>query len=189
MVVNGSEQMLLNELTRLEHAIKKRQKRIEEVAEKAAHSAPKRYVVDVPITVESTTARLAMVTRSVVIDRTGRAFRCRQIAGTSTVIGTLSDMATAAKISLPPANRALSFMWQVRDTYTDRTWSNAFLPDLALASGKNGPLELDQPAKLPPGTLLEVTVMPILTASAVTFFMSAASEYSVQFSFIGDEIY
>lgn len=184
------EQMLLNDLERTDRAIALRKKRLDAVLEKHLRSTPKRYLVDIPIKVQTAAnlARFEPVTRSFVVDKDCKAFRCRQLVATPSAIGTLDDLSAAAKVSLFAMNRSLSYTWQVRDTYTDRAWQSVGLPDLALASGKNGGLLLPRPNVLPSGTVVEVTVMPILTYNEVQFFLSSVTEYSVQIGFIGDEV-
>lgn len=191
MPVLESQQTLVNELAALDRAISQRRKRLLSQAEKKLRCQAHIELVDLPIAVQTAanSARLQPVTRSFVVSKDCKAFRVRRIVATSSAIGTMDDISgVAAKLSLFPMNRSLSYEWQVRDTYTDRAWQSAPLPDLAAASGKNGGLELPRPNVLPAGTIVEVTVMPILTFDEVSFFLSSVSEYSVQFGFIGDEV-
>lgn len=190
MPVLESQQMLVNELDRLDRAISQRKKLLGN-GEKKLRCVPHVELVDLPIKVQTqaNVARYALVKRSFVVRKDCKAFRVRRIVATPSAIGTLDDISgVAAKLSLFAMNRSLSYEWQVRDTYTDRAWQSAPLPDLAAASGKNGGLELPRPNVLPAGTIVEVTVMPILTFDEVAFFLSSVSEYSVQFGFVGDEV-
>jgi hypothetical protein len=190
MQTQDVDQMLLNDLARLDRAIEgRKRRRTAKPSKKPLRCDARRYLVDVPIAVSSTSARMQPITRTVVIDRVCKAFRCRELVATTAAIGTMVDTDVATKISLPAFSRSLSYQWQVRDTYTDREWQNAFLPDLVLASGKNGGLQLGRPAVLPAGTLLEVTIMPIQTPTTVSYYMSGVTEYAVQLSFVGDEVY
>lgn len=191
MPVNESDQLLVNELRRVERAIEKRQKVLQSLATaKGKQNFNRRYVLDVPLDVVNEDVRNTPVTRSFVVDRDCIQFCCREIVFTPFAVGTLEypgGNTTTGKFSLPPTSY-FWFDWQVRDTYSDRAWQNMPMPSLALASGKVSGLHLGRPAVLPAGTEVLFTVQPLEGASATPTLRFTATSFSVQVSFIGFEV-
>lgn len=190
MPVNESDQLLVNELRRIERAVEKRKKVLESLATaKGKQNFNRRYVVDVPLEIVNDTVRNVPVTRSFVIDRDSLQFCCREIVYTASAVGTLTvppGVEFAGKFSLPPT-AYFWFDWQIRDTYSDRAWQNHPLPSLALGSGKVSGLPLGRPAILPAGTEVLFTIQPLVGASASASAFTATS-FSVQVSFVGYEV-
>ena len=83
MPVNESDQLLVNELRRIERAIEKRQKVLESLSTaKGKQNFNRRYVLDIPLDVVNDTVRNTPVTRSFVVDRDCIQFCCRELVFT-----------------------------------------------------------------------------------------------------------
>lgn len=194
MPVNESDQLLINELRRIERAIEKRKKALDALATaKGKQNFNRRYVLDVPLDIVDGTVVNVPVTRSFVVDRDCIQFCCREVVFTPAAVGTLtfpppSIGSVTGKFSLPPT-AYFWFDWQVRDTYSDRAWQSHPMPSLALGSGKVSGLPLGRPAVLPAGTEVLFTVQPLEGASATSASTRfTATSFSVQVSFVGYEV-
>ena len=187
--MNETEQLLVNEMRRMDGAIKKRQKVFDSLASaKGKQIFNRRYVIDLPIdvNVDGFTVSSQPVYRSVIVDRDCIYFCCKEMVYTVSAVGTVSILedALAGKFSLPNT-KAVWFHWEVRDTYADRSWQNLPLPDFAMGSGKTSGLPLARPAVLPAGTELQFTLMPL--GGTLPAGVEALS-LSVQVSFVGFEV-
>lgn len=207
--MNESEQMLVNELRRIEGAVDKRKKVLESLSEqKNLKVFNRRYVIDLPLTPlrkeiirETGTAYLSdqAVTRSFVIDRDCSYFYCKEIIYTPSTVGSLLDEnaqpVAEGRFSLANTNY-FWFNWEVRDTYSDRSWQNLPVPDLAMGSGKTSGLILGRPAVLPAGTEILTTIYPFPNSFSWgpqenPFGQTAQFEptsFTVQVSFVGFEV-
>ena len=89
-----------------------------------------------------------------------------------------------------------SFLWEIRDTGSDRDWQNAPQPDIFLCSGRLSPLTLPVFGRVKGGSEVEVKVAPILNSPQNGVFftdvtvdphLSSISKITVQLSFHGFE--
>lgn len=199
--MNESEQMLVNEIRRIERAVDKRKKVIEDLSSKKKRNLNRRYVLDIPIELvrvpdfdESFVVNTQPVTRSFVVDRDCVYFCCRELVYTPSVVGALRPVGTdfdviQGKFSIP--NTAyFNFNWEVRDTFTDRAWQNLPLPDLAMGSGKTSGLPVGRFAILPAGSEVLFTLYPLSWAIEDTFGAGGLrpTSLSIQVSFVGFEV-
>lgn len=195
--MNDIDQMRMNELARLERAVASRERMLAQKTSKQRKlvEVPHRYHVSLPITPQSNTENLQAVTRSFVVDRKSNLFLCREMSATAMVVGTINS-GDAGKVSMPAflatatltnPQVPLSYEWQVSDTYRDRSWQSANMPDLAIATGKGGPLRFARPCPLPPGTEVFFTVIPLNAPTSLGYIASVTS-YSLEVSFIGSEV-
>lgn len=198
--MNESEQLLINELRRLDRAIDKRKKAFSALTEaKDKRVFSRRYVLEIPISLRKVQGEFSIsytvdtqpVTRSFVVDKDCINFSCREIVYTVAGVGTLytGSGPTEGRFSFLNTS-VLWFQWEVRDTYTDRAWQNLPMPDLALGSGKTSGLPLGRPAVLLPGTEVSFTVRPLtnyglLPIEQVGF---VPTSYALQVSFVGTEV-
>lgn len=199
--MNESEQMLVNELRRIERAVDKRKKLLEDLSSKKRRNLNRRYVLDIPIDLikvpdfdESFIASTQPITRSFVVDRDCTYFCCRELVYTPSIVGLFrfpspESGTVQGKFSIP--NTAyFGFNWEVRDTYSDRAWQNFPLPDLAMGSGKTSGLPVGRSAILPAGTEVLFTLYPLSWAIEDTYGEGGLSptSLSVQVSFVGFEV-
>ena len=91
-------------------------------------------------------------------------------------------------------NNMLGFDWEIRDTGSDREWSNVPQPDVFLASGRLGPTQLPIFGRMKGGSEIEVKISPFLISlSQGIFFLdiqtniSSIEDITVQVSFHGYE--
>ncbi len=186
-----NEQMMLNELRRLERAINARRKVIEDMGKKPTLSVtPRRYVLDFAFKAPASAAALPPVTRSVVIDREAPVFYCKEMTYAVTAQGTLSVTSVGARITISPHLRDIifPFTYKVRDSATDREWQNLPLPSTALGGGWVGGMPLSKKAMLPAGTELSCEVNPLVAATSVASVFSSIASYTVQITFVGFEV-
>lgn len=59
-------------------------------------------------------------------------------------------------------NNMLGFDWEIRDTGSDREWSNVPQPDVFLASGRLGPSDLPIFGRMKGGSEIEVKISPFM---------------------------
>ncbi len=195
------DQMLINELRRVERALGSRQRALAAVLEKeTARAQPRRYVIEVPIPIPvagQTLGPFEDLVSAFVVDRESKMFCCEEITATCSLVGTLALSTPAvANVSIPiqsglsNAGILVAFTWEVRDTMNDRAWSNLPIPHLAVGGRISG-LPLARPAVLVPGTEVVVNVHPKRVAldPAVTgSLFSTLTSFKVQFSFTGFEV-
>lgn len=196
--MDDTEQMIVNELRRIDRAIERRDKALQAESNKdGMRTFPKRYVldlsVDIPVTAEDVVveSQLNPVIRSFVVDRDCKRFFCKQVVASIIARG---DVGASSVTATPPVNpfpltdRVLDFLWKVRDTSTDREWSDYPLPSYVLPiEGLIGGYALPAPAVLDPGTEVEVSITP-LAARRSLFPIQNISKISVLFSFVGFEV-
>ncbi len=135
--------------------------------------------------------------RSVIIDN-GTIFRCAYIESFLRAVGTAADPFTGDDVTmvatLPWNIRLTSFdyLWNVRDTGTDREWCNVPQPSLFGGGGYMGPLWLPRRTALSGGTALYAQISPFRNTqpeSSDDFFEGGTvSQYVLQMSFVGHEV-
>lgn len=181
------QQMLVNELNRLERAINNRTKVIEKLeAKEKKVSLPKRYVLEFQFTPSA--SRLPPQSRSFVVDRDSSRFVCQQIVPTVAVAGTRVGTATASKLTISPEGTGtLRYACSFRDTSTDREWQNYPISYYHLTGGFVSGLVLPYPAVLQSGSEIEVTVSSVSLYAFISGFTSVSS-VTLQLSFVGFEV-
>lgn len=187
------QQMIVNEVNRLERAIDKRAKALAQLEAKTQkRTSPKRYVLE--FIVPADTRFLSQpFTRSFVVDKDCQRFICQSIVASVAVVGQVSGFGATSqgsnKLTLPPeSTNALDFLWRIRDTSTDREWQNQPLPRYFLASGLTSAFDLPWSAPVRPGAEIETTIVPTVIGSNPTFSISDVVSYTVQISFFGFEV-
>lgn len=182
------QQMIVNEVNRLERVIEKRAKALEQLEAKVQRrTSPRRYVLEFPIPADNKFLNQPF-TRSFVVDRDCTRFFCQSLAVSIAAVGRVPLVANSNKATLPPSVLdALDFTWRIRDTSTDREWQNAPLPRYFLASGLTTALDLPWPATARPGTEIEATLVPSILSQS-TILLSDITSYTVQISFVGFEV-
>jgi len=196
MEVREQDQLLINEMRRIDGAIKKRQKVIESLASAQGKKIfNRRYVIDLPVAIigdpGSPSISLEPVYRSFVVDRDCVYFFCKELVYTVAATASIFQpfgAPTAGKVSLPNTLVGVWFNWEVRDTYTDRSWQNLPLPCFAMGSGKTSGFPLSRPAALPAGTEVQFTLAPFSDFLQGSGLIDAVSAFSVQVSFSGFEV-
>jgi hypothetical protein len=196
--MDDTEQMIVNELRRIDRAIERREKALQAIDKKEGmRTFPRRYVIDLPVDIPATPLRfvteadLTPTTRSFVIDRDCKRFFCHQMTASLIVRG--DSNAIPASLT-PPTGTDLStslfFLWKVRDTSTDRDWSDYPLPSYVMpVVSLIGNHLLPAPAVLDPGTEVEVSLKPITAILDIAGSnVQNIRQISVVFSFIGFEV-
>jgi len=181
------QQMIVNEVKRLERVIEKRAKALAQIEVKAQQrTSPRRYVLeyDVPAGVDALARPL---TRSFVVDRDCSRFFCQEVVTSVSAIGQITGVANSNKFTLSPELSIFDFTWRIRDTATDREWQNTPLPSYFLASGLTSPLSMPWSAPLRPGAEVETTIVPTQSGAAFPGFDSVTS-YTLQIAFVGFEV-
>jgi hypothetical protein len=196
--MDDAEQMIINQLRRTDRAIEARKKRIQEALKEKESSGRifnKRYVLEFGFTPRfeeeaSVTFDVLPATRSFVVDRDVKRFFCQEISFALLAVGLPFQQQASSKLTLPwyAAQRAMPFTWQVRDTSTDRDWSDAPLPSVFAQQGFVGGYRLPAAVVLDPGTEVQATIQPNFVRNNVPFYIQTLSAIEVQFSFIGFEV-
>ncbi|NBT35339.1 MAG: hypothetical protein EBT03_07345 [Betaproteobacteria bacterium] len=200
--MDDTEQMIVNELRRIDRAIERREKALQAASEKdGARTFPRRYVLDLPVDIPVSTEEppsiyfpgsvLLPVSRSFVVDRDCKRFFCQQIVASLIVNGNLAGQsASLTPFQTGSQNTLLPFLWQVRDTSTNREWSDYPLPSFVLPiESMVGGYSLPAPAVLDPGTEVEVSLQPLSATNLLTEeTVTEIRKISVIFSFVGFEV-
>ncbi len=128
----------------------------------------------------------------------GTIFRCAAVESFVRAIGTAGDPYTGddatVQATLPWDQRFISFdfLWRLRDTGTDREWTDQPQPALFLGGGYTEPLWLPRRTILGGGTKIFANVDPFqsVTDDTSSFFQGGGSveRYLVQISFIGHDV-
>lgn len=182
------QQMIVNEVKRLERVIEKRAKALAQLEVKTQQrTSPRRYVLeyDIPAGNEALARPL---NRSFVVDRDCSRFFCQEVVMSVSVVGQITGVANSNKFTLSPEwSGSLDFTWRIRDTSTDREWQSHPLPSYFLASGLTSPLSMPWSASLRPGTEVETTIVPTVSGAALLSF-DIVSSYTLQIAFVGFEV-
>jgi hypothetical protein len=199
--MDDTEQMIVNELRRIDRAIERREKALQSALEKeGARTFPRRYVLDLPVDIPPSTEEppsiyfpgsvLLPVARSFVVDRDCKRFFCQQLTASLIVNGGISgESASLTPYQTGAQDSLLPFLWQVRDTSTNREWSDYPLPSFALPiDSMIGGYVLPAPAVLDPGTEVEVSLQPLSATNSLAGVLTQIRRISVIFSFIGFEV-
>lgn len=192
------EQMIINQLRRTDRAIEARKKRIQEALKEKESSGRifnKRYVLEFGFTPRfeeeaTTTFDILPVTRSFVVDRDTKRFFCQELSFSFLAVGVPFQQQTATKVTLPwyAAQAVMPFTWQVRDTSTDRDWSDAPLPSVFAQQSFVGGYRLPAAVVVEPGTEVQAIIQPNFIRNTVTSYLASLSSVEIQFSFIGFEV-
>lgn len=183
-----TEQLIENEVRRLERAVDVRRKMLAR-AKGPRRSQPRRYVVDITMDTSADTTLYVPQTSSVIVDKTAIAFYCEEIVGSLAFIGTVDDGADGVpgKVSTSVIAGGIGFDWEVRDTYSDRSWQSAKMPGEILASMRDSGFRLARPCPLPGGTEISATIIPWNLSAALGMF-SSIDQVSFQLAFVGYEV-
>jgi hypothetical protein len=128
----------------------------------------------------------------------GTIFRCAYVESFVRAIGTgvdrFSGLPTVVQATLSWDSRLnmFDFMWRLRDTGTDREWTNLPQPSLFLGGGYLGPLWLPRRVVLGGGTQILAEVAPFLAVADTSgifgfFFGGSVTTYELHMSFVGHE--
>ncbi len=126
-------------------------------------------------------------------------FRCAAMESFVRAVGTAEDPFTAAEVAVQPTlpwnDRLIYFdyLWSVRDTGTDRQWTERPQPSLFGGGGYWGPLWFPRRNILGGGTTIFVQIDPFLSLinpqSDGSFFEGGdINSYLVHISFIGHQV-
>ncbi len=185
------QQMIVNEVKRLERVVEKRAKTLEQLEAKVQQrTIPRRYVLeyDIPTAQWQTILNRTPFTRSFVVDKDCSRFFCQDIVCSIAAVGQIDGVVNSNKLTLSMEwAELLDFTWRVRDTSTDREWQNEPLPRYFLASGLTSGLSLPWSAGLRPGAEIEVAVVPTWMRTTIPNFTSVTS-YTLQIAFVGYEV-
>lgn len=198
------EQLIVNQLRRTDRAIKARRDRLKEAEQPdKGRTFNRRYVLEFSFdntlynggSVSTFNRLILPQVRSFVVDRDCKRFYCQELVATMLVVGSPSSESgfpapPAQKYTLPPIGcfQAMSYTWRVRDTSTDRDWSDSPLPSTYVQQSNVGGYRLPSWALLEPGTELQVTLAPTFAALSIPTIASVLSKIEVNFSFIGFEV-
>lgn len=182
------QQMIVNEVKRLERVIDKRAKALATLEDKSQRrTAPRRYVLEFSIPAGNGVLNQP-VTRSFVVDKEASRFFCQDVVCSVSAVGTIASVANSNKLTLSPEwEGALDFLWRIRDTSTDREWQNEPLPRYFMASGLTAGLNMPWSSPLRPGAEIETTIVPTF-ASDVLVGINPVLSYTLQIAFVGFEV-
>lgn len=182
------QQMLLNEIQRLDKAIEKRTKALSKIDEQTKlRTMPKRYVLEYAVPAGENVLNIP-ISRSFVVDKDCLRFVCQEIVCSVAAVGRITGVANSNKLTLAIRESFLfDFNWQIRDTSTDREWQNVPLPKYFLASGLTAGVPLSRGAAVKAGTEVELVLVPTSSRTVSSSFDSIES-YTVQISFVGYEV-
>lgn len=182
------QQMIVNEVKRLERVIDKRAKALAQLETKVQQrTAPHRYVLEFDIPAGEQALNLP-ITRSFVVDKDCSRFFCQDVVFSIAAVGEITGVANSTKMTLTPAwFGTLDFLWRIRDTSTDREWQNTPLPRYFLASGLTAGLNLPSWSPLRPGAEVETTIVATRADDVIAGFTLVTS-YTLQIAFVGFEV-
>lgn len=187
--MNRSDLVLVNKVRAYERQLEAREKALAAAeGKKALEDAVfnKRYVLNFPYTV----ADVQPQTKSFTVDRGVKWWFCKRLTFSLSEVGT-AEGGSAVNFTLNPVFRASqrSGLVLIRDSYRDRAWSNVPLPDGVFSNSLLMPRILARAAKLPGGTVVELTYTPVSALAAnETALGFDASRYNFAFSFDGVEV-
>lgn len=154
----------------------------------------RRYSVDIAVDAGSGTQPK---TGQVTVKR-GTIFRCAYVESFVRAVGTAPDPFTAADTTVQTTLcwrerlRSFDYFWRVRDSGSDREWSDQPQPAMFSGGGQLGPLWLPRRVVLGGNTVITVQVDPFRNRNdygANGFFATGTVEqYIVQMSFVGHEV-
>lgn len=186
------QQMIINEVKRLERAVENRAKTLAQLEDKLQkRTMPRRYVLEYDIAVEATPSIRGRqsYTRSFIVDKDCSRFFCQEVVFAFAGVGTVTGVANSNKFTFSPEwLNTLDFEWRIRDTSTDREWQNTPLPRYFLASGLTAGLTLPCSAALRPGAEIETTVVPTIAGANGVAGFDSLNSYSLQIAFVGFEV-
>lgn len=184
-----------NELRRMEKGLASRSKLVDLLEKKAGRRTyPKRYVFEFSFSVADGAEQ--QDTQAVVIAREARFFRAERLVQSVVLIGRVAGEENVTQLTLPADASALgvfAYNWSMRDTHTDRLWTNVPMPSAFISNALLGETLFPRKIALPPGTAVEMTVSPIVLASVLQLpaaddpLIADVESYSLIVSLIGDE--
>ena len=182
------QQMIINEVKRLERVVEKRAKALAQLEAKVQQrTAPRRYVLEYDLPAGSNALNRPF-TRSFVVDKDCSRFFCQDVVFSIAAVGEIMGVTNSNKMTLTPEwAGTLDFTWRIRDTSTDREWQNTPLPRYFLASGLTAGLSLPWSSSLRPGAEIETTIVPTQARTPINGFNSVTS-YTLQIAFVGFEV-
>jgi hypothetical protein len=187
MAINDTDQMLVNEVQKMERAIDARTKALAMMQQaQPSRRLPKRYTVDI----EWDAGDLQQQANSFDVVADCRHFDCQALTFTLLAVGT-TQTGAGTQGTVPPEfiSATMPFMWRVLETSRNRLWQNGFLPWTLLGGGHLQPRLLPVPARLPAGTQVSVEAKPQMSLASPTGVpFSAVSRYRLQVAFIGVEV-
>ncbi len=133
--------------------------------------------------------------RSVTVEA-GTIFRCAYVESFVRALATVDDPFTGDPVQFQgtlPWNLRLTnfdYLWNIRDTGTDREWANAPQPSLFGGGGYTGPFWLPRRDILSGGSVISAYVDPFLSSTDFEFASDTGSieQYVLQISFVGHEV-
>lgn len=194
--MDDTTQIDLNEYRRLDRAVKERMRLLDDLEKAAVKTRllPMRYVLDFRIPTANPPPTL---TRSFQVRQNASLFRLRRMAQAVVLVGTTAPgvypTQQQVRLTLPKTEAvsgavALRYDWQCRDSYSDRAWSNVFLPAALVSTSMLEDTILGHDQQLPGGTEVSMTLRISSVGLNPFEVFSAVSEYTLQVSFLGDEI-
>jgi len=194
------EQLIVNQLRRTDRAIDKRQKLLSQVVDTPVKGRTfnRRYALEFSFAPDPDffgTTPVSPETRSFVVERDCKRFFCQEIVATTLVVASRYPVGNepvppANKLTISPSSawRLMPYTWIVRDTSTDREWSDAPLPYTYVQQSHVGGYRLPSWAVLEPGTEVQVTIAPNYVSPDLPPEYVVVSRAEVIFSFIGFEV-
>jgi hypothetical protein len=186
MAVPASEWSLLE--SRRDAAMKKLQK-FEDDNEKP-NWINRAYPVDIdlPLFTGSSTAGGYPASFGVFNVDSGSTFFALGIEAFYTCTGVLSEDNSPATLTLPETLRpsVFDYTWSIRDSITDRDWSNIPLPSAVIRTGNMGLFGIGAQARIGGGTRITITVNPTyFDSSSTSTGLKTFSSHSLQFILSG----
>lgn len=180
------EVMIENAARRLDRAVEARNKDLDALDKERFRVLPMRYVLEFPFKTFDSNEQLD-ISKTFVVREQSKHFACKRIVQSLIVVGTVGG--DAARFTLAPilAERVVTFRFLLRDSYTDRAWSNVPLPGAVISQSYLQETLFARPARLPAGTQVEMNAS-ILTASDALAGLIEIENFVLQISFVGDEV-
>ena len=192
------EQLIVNQLRRTDRAIEKRQKLLSRVVDEPVKGRTfnRRYALEFSFSPDPDgTTPVSPQTRSFVVEKDCKRFFCQELVATTLIVASRYPLGNnpvppANKLTISPsaAWRLMPYTWIVRDTSTDREWSDTPLPCTYVQQGHVGGYRLPSWAVLEPGSEVQVTIAPNFVSPQLSPEFVIVSKAEIVFSFIGFEV-
>lgn len=184
--MHDTDQMLINEVHKLERAIAARVRAVEALEKvQPLKRLPRRYTVDL----EWEGGDLLAKSNNFVVAEDCERFECFAITHTLFAVGTTTlSESSLGTVSSNYVQSTMPFVWRVVNTSAGRPWQNGWLPWTLMGGGTLQPRWLPTPVKVLPGADIRLEVKPVNSVTSAAGPFTSLARYRLQAAFVGVEV-
>lgn len=189
-MANDIDIMLENEARRVEKAIAQRNQMLDGMDKERFRVLPMRYILEFPFDPFTDGTNQIDISRSFVVRQQSKHFACRALVQSLIVVGTPVVGGDSVRFTLAPQYMAvMQYRFSLRDSYTDRAWSNVALPGSVISQSALQETVFARPARIPAGAQVEMNVSVLAARSLITGLDEVLiTKFVLQIAFVGDEV-